>query len=65
MPNVKIYGAGSIGNHLAHAARSLGWAVTVCDVSEEALNRMRSDIYPTRYGQWDEAIRLYRNQDVP
>lgn len=65
MPNVKIYGAGSIGNHLSHAARSLGWSVTVCDVSEEALERMRSDIYPSRYGQWDSAIRLYRNQDVP
>ena len=65
MPNVKIYGAGSIGNHLSHAARSLGWTVTVCDVSQEALDRMRSDIYPGRYGRWDNAISLYRNQDAP
>lgn len=64
-PNVKIYGAGSIGNHLSHAARSLGWGVTVCDVSQEALDRMRSDIYPSRYGRWDDTIRLYRNQDAP
>lgn len=65
MPNVKIYEVGSISNHLSHAARSLGWSVTVCDVSEEALERVRSDFYPSRYGQWDTAIRLYRNQDVP
>lgn len=58
MSNVKIYGAGSIGNHLAHAARSLGWSVVVCDVNHEALDRMKSDIYPGRYGQWDSAIGL-------
>ena len=65
MLNVKIYGAGSIGNHLANAARSLGWSVVVCDVSQEALDRMQADIYPGRYGQWDTAIRLYRNEDAP
>ncbi len=29
---VKIFGAGSIGNHLANAARVLGWSVDLCDV---------------------------------
>lgn len=52
-----IYGAGSIGNHLSHAARRLGWEVTVCDVDPEALRRMREEIYPGRYGRWDAGIR--------
>ena len=55
---VKIIGAGSIGNHMAGASRELGWDVTVYDVSGEALHRMRHEIYPSRYGAWDEAIRL-------
>jgi predicted dehydrogenase len=58
MKRVKIFGAGSIGNHLAHAARTLGATVTVCDVSGDALERMRRDIYPSRYKQWDEGITL-------
>ena len=62
---VKIHGAGSIGNHLAHAARTLGWEVVVCDLAEAALDRMRREIYPARYGQWDEAIRLYPSAAVP
>jgi predicted dehydrogenase len=62
---VKIHGAGSIGNHLAHAARTLGWEVVVCDVAEAALDRMRREIYPGRYGQWDEAIHLYPSAKAP
>jgi predicted dehydrogenase len=62
---VKIHGAGSIGNHLAHAARRLGWEVVVCDLAEAALDRMRREIYPGRYGQWDEAIRLYLSAQAP
>ncbi|TVS12332.1 MAG: gfo/Idh/MocA family oxidoreductase [Wenzhouxiangella sp.] len=58
MTNVKILGAGSIGNHLAHGARRLGWEVTLSDVDPAALERTRSDIYPSRYGSWDDAIRL-------
>ena len=58
MKRVKIYGAGSIGNHLAHACRQLGWDVVVCDVSQSALERMKSEIYPARYGAWDAAIQL-------
>lgn len=56
---VKIIGAGSIGNHLAHACRLLGWDVTVVDASDVSLNRMRDEIYPSRYGKWDEQIHLY------
>ena len=36
---VKIYGAGSIGNHLANASRSLGWEVDICDIDEKALKK--------------------------
>jgi predicted dehydrogenase len=62
---VKILGAGSIGNHLAHASRRLGWQVALCDVDAAALERARRDIYPGRYGAWDEAIELYLAADAP
>lgn len=65
MKKVKIYGAGSIGNHLANAARTLGMDVVICDVSEEALERTRTDLYPGRYGKWDEAIQLFTNDAAP
>lgn len=55
---VLIIGAGSIGNHLAQASRRMGWQVTVSDSDPEALRRMREDIYPTRYGAWDDTISL-------
>jgi predicted dehydrogenase len=58
MVTVKILGAGSIGNHLAHACRSQGWEVTMCDPDAAALERTRMDIYPSRYGHWDDGIRL-------
>ena len=55
---VRIYGAGSIGNHLAHASRHLGWSVTMCDISQEAIQRTRELIYPSRYGKWDSEIAI-------
>lgn len=65
MYKVKILGAGSIGNHLAHAARSLGWQVALCDIDPAALERARRDIYPSRYGAWDDAIELYGAAEAP
>ena len=62
---VKIYGAGSIGNHLSNAARALGWDVDLCDIDPAALERARTDIYPTRYGKWDDGVSLYLNEDAP
>ena len=44
---VKIIGAGSIGNHLAHASRSLGWQVDICDIDSRALVRTKEMIYPS------------------
>jgi predicted dehydrogenase len=65
MYKVKILGAGSIGNHLAHASRRLGWQVAICDIDAAALERTRTEIYPGRYGAWDDSIELYRAKDAP
>jgi predicted dehydrogenase len=62
---IKVLGAGSIGNHLSHASRTMGWAVDLCDVDPRALERTRTQIYPTRYGKWDEAIRLFEGDRAP
>jgi predicted dehydrogenase len=62
---VKIIGAGSIGNHLSNAARQLGWDVDLCDVDAAALERTRTQIYPSRYTTWDEGIRLFQATDAP
>lgn len=62
---VKIIGAGSIGNHLAQASRRIGWDVVVIDNDPKALDRMKTDIYPTRYGQWDDKIELFASDQEP
>ena len=65
MYKVKVLGAGSIGNHLANASRRCGWQVAICDLDPAALERTRNEIYPSRYGAWDEAIELYPVGDAP
>jgi predicted dehydrogenase len=65
MYRVKILGAGSIGNHLAHASRRMGWSVDICDIDPAALNRTKTEIYPSRYGAWDSEIGLYGAKDAP
>ncbi|MEK7659985.1 MAG: Gfo/Idh/MocA family oxidoreductase [Patescibacteria group bacterium] len=65
MTRVKIIGAGSIGNHLAQAARRMSWDVVVVDVSRDALRRMQHEIYPQRYGKWDDRISLYESGTEP
>ncbi len=65
MRKVKIHGAGSIGNHLANASRALGWQVDLCDIDNAALMRTQKEIYPARYGAWDEGIRLFNSTDAP
>jgi predicted dehydrogenase len=62
---IKMIGAGSIGNHLSHAARRLGWSVDLTDIDPAALKRARDEIYPGRYGSWDAAIGLYTADDAP
>lgn len=61
----KIIGAGSIGNHMSNAARVLNWEVDLCDIDRDALGRTQKSIYPSRYGKWDEKIKLYSLQDAP
>jgi predicted dehydrogenase len=62
---VKVLGAGSIGNHLANAARRMGWEVALCDIDAAALERAKHEIYPGRYGEWDDAIELLLAQNAP
>ena len=62
---VKVIGAGSIGNHLAHASRMKGWSVDMCDTDASALERTKNSIYPTRYGGWDNSIGLYLANNAP
>ena len=64
MRSIKIIGAGSIGNHIAHAARRRGWSVLLTDRDPDALSRAKADIYPSRYGAWDEAIVTALSDDV-
>lgn len=65
MKKVKIIGAGSIGNHLAQAARRMGWSVCVVDADPKALLRMKNGIYPMRYGAWDNEIKQYTPDTAP
>ena len=58
MKNVLIFGAGSIGNHMSYACRKNGLDVYVTDSKLAALKRMRNEIYPKRYGSWDDKIKL-------
>jgi predicted dehydrogenase len=55
---VKIYGAGSIGNHYAYACRKKNWDVTIFDKDVKALERTKKKIYVSRYGRWDSKIKL-------
>jgi predicted dehydrogenase len=64
MNTVNIYGAGSIGNHLAYACRNKNWQVTMADPDPAALERTRNEIYPSRYGRWDDSIELTSPEKV-
>ena len=58
MYKVRIVGAGSIGNHLANAFVNNGFNVEVTDKDFKALERMKNEIYPQRFGSWDERINI-------
>lgn len=62
--NLLIFGAGSIGNHMAYASRKLKFNVDVTDISNEALDRMKNKIFPERYGKWDPKIRLITFKEI-
>ena len=56
----RVFGAGSIGNHLTYALRQHDYDVEVIDIDDKALIRMEKEIYPSRYGVWDENIKLLK-----
>lgn len=62
--SIKIYGAGSIGNHLSNAAINLGFNVDVFEKDKNALDRMKNKIFPSRYGKWNNDINLFMNSDT-
>jgi predicted dehydrogenase len=55
---IAVIGAGSIGNHLAFSCRKVGWSVSVFDIDKKALDRFKTEIYPSRYGNFDNSITL-------
>ena len=61
---ILIFGAGSIGNHMAYAARRLNLNVFVTDISESALDLMKNRIYPHRYKKWDKKINLINYNSI-
>ena len=58
MSKILIFGAGSIGNHMAYASRQLKHDVSITDINPLALKRMKNIIYPKRYKRWDKLIKL-------
>lgn len=64
MKKVLIFGAGSIGNHLANASRKCNLNVSVVDISSEALKRMKNVVYPSRYKKWDQNIKFLNYKDI-
>jgi predicted dinucleotide-binding enzyme len=63
MNKVRIVGAGSIGNHLAHCFINSDFEVEITDKDDNALNRMKNQIYPSRYNQWDDRIKIINSSN--
>ena len=42
--------------------RTLDFEVSIFDNDVDALERMQNEIYPERYGDWDEQINLYSSK---
>jgi predicted dehydrogenase len=64
MKKILIFGAGSIGNHMAHASMKLNFKVYITDINQDALVRMKNIIYKNRYGKWDSSISQIKYNDV-
>ena len=54
-----IFGAGSIGNHYAFAAKQLDLKVEVFDIDPRALTRIGGNLSSKVWG-WDKSIKLKR-----
>jgi predicted dehydrogenase len=61
---VAVIGAGSVGNHLAYSARKAHANVTVFDISDESLERMRTTTFPNRYGEFDKEINMRNIKNI-
>ena len=61
---ILIFGSGSIGTHMAFAARKLKFHVDVTDISSNSLKRMKKQIFPKRYGKWDNKINLVNYENI-
>ncbi len=64
MKKILIFGAGSIGNHLANASRECNLDVSIVDISPEALKRMKNVVYPSRYKKWDQKIKIFDYKEI-
>jgi hypothetical protein len=64
MKKILIFGAGSIGNHMAYAANKIGLKIFITDINLKALLRMKEKIYPQRYKKWNSKIKLVLYKDV-
>ena len=63
--NILIFGAGSIGNHMTYASLKLGHNIFITDINSEALERMKKNIYPRRYGKWNNKINQINFKNLP
>ena len=61
---ILIFGAGSIGNHMAFAGTNLGYEIYITDINFSALKRMKDYIYPKRYKKWNDNIKLISYEKV-
>ena len=61
---IKIIGAGSAGNHMAHALTSIKNVkkIYLTDISNKALVRSKDEIYIKRYKKWNNKIKLDTEQ---
>ena len=64
MKKILIFGSGSIGNHMAHACVSFGWDVFITDINNNALERMKNEIYVKRYKKWNNKITQINYSEV-
>ena len=62
--NILIFGAGSVGTHHAHAARVLKYNAYITDINENQLEFMKSQLYPKRYGKWDNKIKIIKFKNI-
>lgn len=64
MQKVLIFGAGSIGNHMANACIEQGLDVFITDINKKALHMMKKEIFPKRYGKWNNSIKQIDFKEV-